>query len=117
LILEVLLENNYGALSNKEVRQYYHEQLDSILSKIDPELPLKERALIAFKLRNEIKIRMRNLMVDRTAAKALPAPKTLRDLVRKAYLLGYRGDQVWLYMLHGSQRSNATYDAALGLKR
>ncbi len=59
----------------------------------------------------------RSLMADREAAAALPAPRNLQDVVRKAYELGHRGDDVWRYVLGGSQRSNAGVDAALGLSR
>ncbi|MCU7937583.1 MAG: hypothetical protein KZQ99_22460, partial [Candidatus Thiodiazotropha sp. (ex Dulcina madagascariensis)] len=106
-----------GSLSNEATRKWYHQQLDAISSKIDSSLPLKEQALQAFKSRNDVKMQARELMADRAAAASLPAPKTLQDVVRKAYGQGLRGDDVWRYLLGGSQRSNAGVDAALGLKR
>ncbi|RMH39792.1 MAG: hypothetical protein D6694_10855 [Gammaproteobacteria bacterium] len=106
-----------GSLSNEATRKWYHQQLDAIPSKIDSSLPLREQALQAFKLRNYIKLQARELMADRAAAASLPEPKTLQDVVRKAYGRGLRGDDVWRYVLGGSQRSNAGVDAALGLSR
>ena len=79
--------------------------------------PLKEQALQAFILRNEIKMEARGLMADRITAASLPAPKTLQDVVRNAYNQGLRGDDIWRYILGGSQRSNKNIDAALGLSR
>jgi len=106
-----------GTLNNEATRKFYHSQLDSIPSKIDSNLPLKEKALQAFKMRNEVKLQARDLMADRVTAEALPAPKTLQDVVRKAYQQGLRGDDVLHYVLGGSQRSNAAVDSALGLTR
>ena len=106
-----------GTLSNEATREWYHQQLDAIPSQIDPNLPLKEQALQAFKLRNDVKLQARELMADQAAARSLPPPKTLQDVVRKAYSQGLSGDEVWNYVLGGSQRSNAGVDAALGLSR
>ena len=53
--------------------------------------------------------------MDRTAANSLPAPRTLKDVVRRAYESGARGDDVWRYVLRGSGKSNPGVDAALGL--
>jgi len=104
-------------LSNEAVRKWYHKNLDNVVSQIDPTLPLREQALQAFKLRNQIKLEARDLMADRAAAAALPAPKTLQDVVKKAYKQGHTGDDVWRYVLGSSGRSNKNVDAALGLTR
>jgi hypothetical protein len=106
-----------GSLSNEATRKWYHQQLDAIPSQIDSSLPLREQALQAFKLRNDVKLQARDLMADRATAASLPAPKTLQDVVRKAYDQGLRGDDVWRYVLGGSQRSNTGVDAALGFSR
>ncbi len=89
----------------------------SVMSKIDTDLPLKEQALTAFRLRNEIKLEARVLMSDRAAAAALPAPKTVNEVVKKAHQKGYIGDDVWRYVMGSSTRSNKNVDAKLGLSR
>jgi hypothetical protein len=106
-----------GTLSNEATRHWYHAQLDSIPSRIDARLPIRERSLQAFAMRNEAKLRARALMADRAAAESLPPPSTLQEVVRRAYERGLRGDEVWRYVLDGSQRSNSSVDTALGITR
>ena len=43
--------------------------------------------------------------------------QTLKDVVRRAYKQGFRGDDVWRYVRDGAVRSNKDVDAALGLIR
>jgi hypothetical protein len=104
-----------GSLSNEATRAWYKARLGEIPSRLDQSLPLRERALQAFKLRNEIKLQARELMADRAAAASLPAPRSLADVVGRAYESGARGDDVWRYVLRGSGKSDAAVDAALGL--
>ena len=66
-------------------------------------------------MKNDVKLQARDIMADRSAVASLPAPKTFQDVVQKAYQQGLRGDDVWHYVLGGSQRSDV--DAALGLTR
>jgi RHS repeat-associated protein len=110
-----------GTLDIVEARNWYHQQLDEIPSKIDSNLPLKERAIKAFELRNKAKIEARRLMKNRKAAEELditdPIP-TLKDIVRKAYKeKGIAGDDLWEYILESSTRSRKSVDKALGLTR
>jgi hypothetical protein len=110
-----------GTLDIVEARNWYHKQLDGIPSKINSNLPLKERAIKAFELRNKAKIEARSLMKNRKAAKELditdPIP-TLKDIVRKAYKeKGLAGDDLWEYILESSKRSRKSVDEALGLIR
>jgi hypothetical protein len=106
-----------GSLSVEATRRWYHSELASISARIDSSLPLREQALRAFHMRNEIKLQARSLMADRVAAEGLPPTSTLQDVVKRAYDRGLRGDEVWKYVLDGSQRSNGAVDAALGLTR
>ncbi|WP_158529626.1 hypothetical protein [Parvibium lacunae] len=105
------------SLSNEQTRIWYHNQLDAIPTQIDSTLSLREQALQSFQMRNEIKLQARELMSDRAAAAELPEPKTLQDVVRKAYEQGLRGDDVWIYVRDGATRSNKNVDDALGLTR
>lgn len=73
------------SLSNAETRKWYHDQLAKIPSKIDRGLTPKEQALKAYKLRNEVKLKARELMKDKAALKTFPLPYTLSDVVSKAY--------------------------------
>ena len=104
-----------ASLDNVATREWYHAQLEQIPGRLDQSLPLRERALQAFKLRNEIKLQARALMADRATAEALPSPRTLADVVKRAYDSGARGDDIWRYVLRGSGKSNPRVDAALGL--
>ncbi|RFA24284.1 hypothetical protein CAI21_22275 [Alkalilimnicola ehrlichii] len=88
-----------------------------IAGRIDSSLPLREQALQSFQMRNEVKLQARTFMADRAAAEALPPPRTLQDVVRKAYQQGLRGDDVWNYVRGGATRSDPNVDAALGLTR
>ncbi|PKR49670.1 hypothetical protein COO20_21810 [Thalassospira marina] len=105
------------SMSNFEVREWYHKNLDKIPSQIDRSLPIKDQAMQAFNMRNNIKMEARELMVDQEAVKKLPPPKTLEQVIFNAESKGLKGDEVWDYILGGSQRSNAKVDAALGLMR
>ncbi|MBI5843304.1 MAG: hypothetical protein HZB23_01395 [Deltaproteobacteria bacterium] len=56
-------------------------------------------------------------MADRVAAEALSHPITLQEVIQKAHEKGLKEDDVWRYVVKGSQRSNANVDATLGLSR
>ncbi len=103
------------SLSNVATRNWYRGQLAQIPGRLDKSLPLRERALQAFQLRNDLKAQARGLMADLVELKKLPPPKTLADVVKRAYDSGARGDDIWRYVLRGAGKSNANVDAALGL--
>ncbi|CAN5273749.1 hypothetical protein BH10PSE19_BH10PSE19_09630 [soil metagenome] len=102
-------------LSNTATREWYHDQLEQIPSKIDKSLSLKEQALQAFKLRNDIKSQARELMADQALAKNLPPVKTLRTAALESYKENIVGDRFWQNMINGSQRTNITVDDALSI--
>ena len=106
-----------GSLSDLAARSWYKKQLAAIPGKIDPSLPLKQRALQAFKMRNELKMSARDLMYNREAAGALPPPRTLEDVIGRAIRKGgaRTPDEIWTYVLHGSQRTNKAVDNKVGL--
>jgi hypothetical protein len=106
------------SMTSDEVRVWYHQQLDAIYDRVNCALPLRDQALKAYKLRNEIKYQARDLMSDRVLARNLPEPKTLKDVVRNAYKRDHLvGGDVWRYVLNGSSRSNSKVDDALGISR
>ena len=106
-----------ASLSAGDARDWYHRQLDDIPSQIDSKQSLRGQGLQAFELRNNAKIRARELMVDQSKAAGLPPPSTLQDVVRKAYNKGLRGDDVWKDVVKGSQKSDPAVDSALGRSR
>ncbi|MCB9529608.1 MAG: hypothetical protein H6701_14670 [Myxococcales bacterium] len=102
-------------LNNVDTRIWYKERLAEIPDRLDPNLPLRERAMQAHELRNEIKLQARDLMADRAAAAALPPPRTLDDVIARARAKGLEGDDIWHYVLAGSGKSDPKVNAALGL--
>ena len=103
------------SLSNEATRAWYKNALSEIPKRLNQAGSLRDRALQAFKMRNEIKLQARELMADRAAANSLPSPRTLADVVKRAYQSGARGDDIWRYVLRGSGKSNAAVDPTLGL--
>lgn len=106
-----------ASLTNKETRQWYHDQLEAIPAQLDSKLPIKKRAQQAFQARNAIKLKARELMSDRKAADGLPAPRSLDEVVKRAEASGAKGDEVWEYVLRGSGKSDPKVDASLGMSR
>lgn len=113
--LEKEIDSNL--LSNEEVRKWYHQQLKEIPNRIDKSLPIREQALQAFLMRNEIKIAARGLMLDLETAARLDPPDTLYDVVEKSYKgRGLVGDDLWKSILDSSQRTNKAVDDALRIE-
>lgn len=62
-------------MSNKEVRQWYLENVSKIVDNIDDALPIEEKARKAFEARNKIRTEARNLMADEKTKALLDAEK------------------------------------------
>jgi hypothetical protein len=105
------------SLENVEVRKWYHERLQEIPSRIDSNLTLKEQALEAYQLPNEIRRNAQRLMKDEELAKSLPTPKTFEQLIREAEQDGLKGDEIWRRIIESAGRSNQQVDRALGILR
>jgi RHS repeat-associated protein len=99
------------SLSNAQARQWYHDQLGKIPSQVDSAGSWQTKAMQAFTGRFMSLLRARELMSDQAAAGRLPPPKTLSQLVRKAYQKGLTGDAMWKSIYESSMRSNAGVDA------
>ncbi len=106
-----------GSLTNQATRQWYHGQLSHLPSRIDSSLPLRDRALQAFQLRNQIKLEARALMADRALAESLPALRSVSDVVGRSYRRGLCGDALWQRILEQSTASDEAVDSALGVSR
>lgn len=104
------------SLSNAAAREFYLQGVAKIAGALDRTLPIRELALKALSLRNELKLLTRELMADRAAAGLLPPPAGLRDLVLKAYRGGLRGDDVYRYIIEGAGRASSAVNKALGLE-
>ena len=99
------------SLSNAQTRQWYHEQLGKISSQVEASGSWQTKAMQAFTGRYMALLRARQLMSNQTAAGNLPPPKTLSQLVRKAYQKGLTGDAMWKSIYESSMQSNAGVDA------
>jgi len=104
-----------ASLDDVATREWYHEQLAGIPDRLDQNAPLKDKAIQAFEMRNEIKMQARVLMSDQEKAASLPPPRSLEDVIQRAKDSGAEGDDIWRYVLRGSGKSNPKVDAALGL--
>jgi RHS repeat-associated protein len=106
--------------NNVAVRTFYLKQIEAIPSKIDMSLPIRDKAISAFQLRNVAKFEAREMMTDRKLATLLdrtdPVP-SFRDMVRKTYDggLGSVGDDLWQSIFDSSMRSRSSVNDALGL--
>jgi hypothetical protein len=67
-------------------------------------------------LRNEVKLKARELMSDQKLSKGLPPLKTLKSAVRETYGKGAVGDQLWKDILGSAGRTNRTVDNALNVR-
>jgi hypothetical protein len=104
-----------GSMATGAVRDWYRGALADIPKRVDFSLSIRDRALEAFRLRNEIKLQARMMMADGELAGALPPPRTLSNVVKHAYDKGYRGDDVWNYIYNSAQRSDPATDAIFNL--
>jgi hypothetical protein len=109
-----------GALSNMEARQWYLAEEAKILGRVDPNLPLRERAIQAFNMRNQVRTKARELMSDRELAAKLMREEpniTLRELVKRKYQKkGLVGDELWQDILDSSRKSRTSVNKKLGLE-
>jgi hypothetical protein len=108
-----------GTLSTLDARKWYLKKETEILERIDPNLPLRERAMKAFEVRNQIRTKARDLMKDRTEAARLMREEpnmSLSDIVRHKYQnKGLTGDDLWKDILDSSRKSRTSLNKSLGL--
>ncbi len=108
------------SLDDVAARQWYHSQLERIPSQIDRSLPLRVQSRRAFELRNQARAEARLLMRNRQLATDLdftdPLP-TWQQMLKRAASKGFEGEDIYRYILESSQRSRASFDAGLGLRR
>jgi filamentous hemagglutinin len=109
-----------GTLSNVDARKWYLNQEARILDEIDPNLPIRDRAVQAFNRRNELRTEARDLMADRAEATRLMREepnRTLWEIVRHKYKnKGLTGDALWQDILDSARKSRSNINKILGLE-
>ena len=68
-------------------------------------------AYASFKTRFDAKLVTRDLMENRALAESLPPAQSLRELVMKYRIEGYRGDDLLEMLIGKSSKTNAKVDA------
>ncbi len=105
-----------ASLSNFATRNWYVRNVRSIGQKLPKHLPLKQRAIKAFKMRTNIRVEARRLMKDRTLANSLPKMKTLDELIKYKKAKGLVGDDIWKDIIRSSQTANESVNKFFGIK-
>ena len=97
-------------LSNKDVRQWYRDQVKTI----DTDLPLTEdNARTVSDQRNKLKQSARDMMTDRDRAKDLDENFPIRDFdhYKEKYSgQGYEGESLWGRIMEGGETTNPDVD-------
>jgi hypothetical protein len=96
---------------DRPVRQWYKAEIAKIPFRVDTKLPLREQALQAFHMRNEIKLAARKMMTDPIEIRLLPPPRTFEDIVARARAAGFNGDALWRHIITDASHSNKLVDA------
>lgn len=102
---------------NKSVRLWYYTNIHNIPNMIDYNLPIKEQAQQAFKMRNDIKLEARAAMTDRETAENLNQTHKITsfdDLIkRKMYKYGCTKQEAYSDIIRSSATTNADIDKDL----
>lgn len=107
-------------LVNRDARQWYLHQESIIHDNIDPELPMKQKAQLAFKMRNHVREKARRLMHDIDTAKELDANEkhmTFDDLIeRKKAKYGIEDEeQIYEAIFNSAKKSRESVNKSLGV--
>lgn len=92
-------------------RDWYILHVLEIGDNLNKTLPLRQQAVQAFMLRNEIRDVARTLMKDVQIVTELPAKKSFIYFTRKYYQQGYTGDSLWQAIIDSSMRTNKDVNA------
>ena len=106
-------------MSNKEVRQWYVENVSKIAEGIDEALPIEEKARQAFEARNKIRTEARNKMADEKSRALLDAEKpnkTFEELIEsKMKRKGMTREEAIEDIYKTATKTNADINKELGL--
>jgi filamentous hemagglutinin len=110
------LASKPGTLSDRAARAFYLSEEARIPSLLDHSLPLESQARQAFEMRNELRIRTRDLMADREFAELLnrTEPNMTWNQVVDKYSGNYSGDALWEKIINSSQASRSSVNQKLG---
>lgn len=104
---------------NKSVRQWYVNNCNEIINKIDKTASVEQQAKEAFLLRNEYKVQARRLMSDRKAAKKLMDERPLKSfdelLKDKMKRKGLTREEAAVDILKTATKTNKDVNNSFGL--
>jgi len=108
----------HGVVTNEEfVRDWYTEQVDRILLRLDKRKPLEHQARQASELRNTIRTQARQMMSDGSKVNNLNETRphlTWEQVINKYSKSGFSGDTLWKEIIEASIRSNPEVNKKLG---
>ena len=112
-------KNDKINMTNKEVRQWYLENVAKIAESIDNSLPIEEKARLAFEARNKIRTEARNLMADETIRAVLDVErpnKTFEELIEsKMIRKGMTREEAIEDIYKTATKTNTNINKDLGL--
>ena len=104
---------------NKEVREWYVDQVSKIPEGIDPSLPIEEQAKQAFEVRNAIRTQARNMMPDQEVRAKLDKEhpnKTFEELINsKMERKGLTREEAIQDIYNTATKTNANVNRELGI--
>ncbi|MCE5322132.1 phage minor capsid protein [bacterium] len=107
----------YGKLSSREVRDWYVSSLKSVVPKIDPALPIKDRARTAFDARNEIRAEARKLMSNPHDLEEILSTHhdlTWEEMIDHKRRKGLTGDDIYKDIFKTATKTNSGVDKKFG---
>ena len=108
------------SLTDQEARLWYLRQQYKIRDLLDQSLPLKFQAVQAFYLRNCLRTRARELMMNQKLARYLMENEenlSWDQMVQRTKDKGYVGDVIWREIIESSIRSREQVNDELGVSK
>jgi hypothetical protein len=104
-------------MNNRDVRKWYVAEIAKISELDNPDLSLRERALIAFNRRNELRFEAREKMADFDTRSDLdekhPQPNFDKFVEGKMAKMGLTREETYFYILDSAKRANANVNKEL----
>ncbi len=106
-------------MGNVEVRKWYKHNVSLITEHIPAELPIEERAKLAFEERNKIRTKARDMMIDQKMRRSLDNERpnlTFEELINsKMVRKGLSRDEAIKDIFETATKTNENVDKELGL--
>jgi hypothetical protein len=96
------------SLENFQAQKWYLKQEKSIPKHVKQDLSIRQKGYKAFKKRDEVRTKAREIMADQKKAAELDLTnpnKTLKQIVKENYDKGYVGNQLWERISNSSIKS------------